>query len=72
MTTTAADSFTLLDFAPAGTYLHHDADAPLAYAVWCDGDIIGAGESASEAVAEARRTVRVWEDMALRSGGEGK
>jgi hypothetical protein len=58
---TNADSFELLDFAPAGSYLLEDADAPLRFSVWCDDDIIGAGETASEAIEEARATVRGWE-----------
>ncbi len=51
--------------------IEHDTDAPLPYAVWCwdpcevDGkelaDIIGAGETESEAIDEARRQIRKWE-----------
>lgn len=55
-----ADSFTLLDFAP-GAYLGKDHAMPLPYAVWLDDEIIGSGVTASEAVEDARRTVRRWE-----------
>ncbi len=58
----STDSFTLLDFAPAGTWLEEDADAPERFAVWSpEGDIIGAGETASEAIEDARATIRTWE-----------
>ena len=49
------------DFAPVGSVLEHDPDAPSPFAVWCDGDIIGSGDTASEALADARHTVRCWE-----------
>lgn len=52
--------------------LEHDETAPLPWAVWCwdpaadlndpsDADIIGAGESASEAIEGARAQLRAWE-----------
>lgn len=59
---TDASSFALLDFAPKGSWLEHDETAPMPFAVWSpEGDILGAGECASEAIEEARATVRVWE-----------
>jgi hypothetical protein len=61
-----ADSFTLLDFAP-GAYLQEEPlGAPMPFAVWLDDEIIGAGECPSEAVADARRTVRLWESNEVR------
>ncbi len=55
------DSFTLLDFAP-GAWLEETTDEGLpAFGVWLDDDIIGTGETASEAIADARATVRGWE-----------
>lgn len=44
----------------------YDPDAPLPWAVWVCGDsdeldLIGAGESCSEAIEDARNTVRGWE-----------
>jgi hypothetical protein len=50
--------------------VEHDETAPMPFAVWCwdpfeethaDADIIGAGESESEAIDQARRQIRKWE-----------
>jgi hypothetical protein len=56
--------------------IEHDESAPLPFAVWCwdpceDGgkdnaDIIGAGESESEAIDAARKQLRIWEANAQR------
>lgn len=55
-------AFALLDFAPDGkTFLDLDPEAPMLYAVWCDDDILGAGDSAEEAIEDARDTVAGWE-----------
>jgi len=59
--TISASSFALLhpDF-PAGCWLEQSDENPLRYAVWCDGEIIGASDNEDEAIAEARATVRGW------------
>lgn len=44
--------------------LERDESAPAPWAVWDESEIIGAGESASEAVEDARRQVRRWEEAA--------
>ncbi len=50
--------------------IDHDPDAPSPFAVWGwapdyeveeDADIIGTGETESEAVEAARRQMRIWE-----------
>jgi hypothetical protein len=50
--------------------ISHDPSAPMPYAVWAwapecetedDADILGAGESESEAVEMARKQIRIWE-----------
>lgn len=46
---------------PAGAWLEEDADAPMPFAVWLDGDLLGVGESQSEALEDARKKVRGWE-----------
>ncbi len=66
MSNAAADSFSLLDFAPKGSYLEEDDEAPMLFAVWYptddgDFDILGAGATASEAIEDARKQVRLWE-----------
>lgn len=48
---------------PPDCFLDRDEDAPDLFAVWTrgeDGDIVGSGPSAYEAIREARRTVRGW------------
>jgi hypothetical protein len=45
--------------------LEHDEAAPMPWAVWGsdggdDEDIIGAGDSPSEAIEDARHTIRGW------------
>ncbi len=57
----------LLDFAPGAT-LERDEDAPLLFSVWLDGDIIGAGDTQDEAVAEAARQIVEWSRRAPRGG----
>lgn len=58
-------TFALLDFAPDGrTFLDVDPEAPMLYAVWCDDDILGAGDTAEEAIDDARDTVAGWEEAA--------
>lgn len=52
-------------FAGLNLRIEHDAAAPLPWAVWGsdgieDEDIIGAGESPSEAIEDARAQVRMW------------
>lgn len=37
--------------------LDRDPDAPLLFAVWAGDEIMGAGNTADEALAEARRTL---------------
>jgi len=55
------ESFALLDFAPKGSWLDHDRTAPLPFAVWSpEGDILGAGMTAVEAIEDARATVEAW------------
>lgn len=44
---------TSLDFAP-GAELVEDHDAPEPFSVWLDGDIIGVGKTAQEAIADAK------------------
>ncbi len=70
-----SSSFSLLDFAPAGSYLEHDSTAPMPYAVWYPTDeagdaesfdILGAGESAEAAIRDARATVDGWRRQAFR------
>lgn len=41
-------------------YLSRDDEAPMLYAVWLDGDILGAGDTAAAAIAEARATLLGW------------
>lgn len=60
-----------LRFAPDGSYLVHDpVDAPSPYAGWypVDGgaDILGAGDTAEEALEEARNSVEDWAVEAVR------
>ena len=40
--------------------LVHDPSAPLPWAVWADDDILGAGDSAVEAVADALQSLEHW------------
>ena len=54
-------------FAPADSRLDRDPSAPMLWAVWypCsdeadDFDILGAGNTPEEAIADARRTVAGW------------
>jgi hypothetical protein len=57
-----AASFSVLDFAPDGAWIEEcEPGAPGRFVVWCDGDILGTGETADEAVECARMTVRGWE-----------
>ncbi len=59
----------LNEFAP-GAWLEHDTDAPAPFAVWSEDDeIIGAGETASEAIVDAHATVRGWESNYYRDVG---
>ena len=52
--------------------LKHDDAAPMPFAVWCwgpdddesDADIIGAGQTESEALDAARVQLRAWEERA--------
>jgi hypothetical protein len=53
--------------------IEEDDDAPMLWAVWAwkpecetyeDADIIGAGDSESEAIEEARKQLRIWESNA--------
>lgn len=46
--------------------IEHDDAAPMPWAVWSDdgeggGDIVGAGDTVSEAIEDARRQARQWE-----------
>lgn len=54
-----ASSFSLLDIVD-GAELMRDDEAPRLFAVWLDGDIIGSGDDADEAIEEARATCRAW------------
>lgn len=54
------ESAALLDF-PQGTTLVRDEDAPMPFAVWLDDDILGAGDTSEEAIADARATVSAWD-----------
>lgn len=63
----------LAEYFAENLLLDHDADAPLPWAVWCDFDgndgmgdreIIGAGETPTAAIDEARETLRKWEEKA--------
>ena len=56
-----ADSFALLDFAQ-GASLVRDESAPMLYAVWLDDEIIGAGATSEQAIAEAREMLRRWKE----------
>lgn len=45
--------------------LDRDEEAPSLWAVWTlgdDGEIIGSGDTAGEALAEARHTLEVWRE----------
>lgn len=42
---------------PGGMYLEEDPEAPERFAVWLDGEILGSGETADQAIAGARVTV---------------
>lgn len=54
-----ASSFSVLEL-PEGAVLERDEEAPLPFAVWLDGDIIGAGHDPDTAIQEARASVREW------------
>jgi len=72
-TTTAAPAHqaeldSLAEFAGCEMRFDFDVYAPMTWAVWAtyeDGEteIIGAGEAPSEALEEARVTVRGWNDV---------
>lgn len=62
----ASELDALAEFAGLNLRLEHDDDAPMPWAVWgSDGidaeDLLGAGESPSEAIEDARNTIRGWE-----------
>lgn len=56
----------LAEWSGLNLRLDHDESAPLPWAVWYtipesgDEDILGAGESPSEAIEDARNTARQW------------
>lgn len=45
---------------PEGCTLVFDPSAPMPFATWLDGDLIGAGHSPEYAVNDARSTIRRW------------
>jgi len=45
-------------------YLSRDDEAPMLYAVWLHDDILGAGDTAEQAIAEARATILGWKRRA--------
>ncbi len=52
----------LAEYAGCNLWLEDDADAPMRFAVWeHDTGIIGAGNTADEAIEYARCTIRAWE-----------
>jgi hypothetical protein len=54
-------SYRLTGFAPRGTFLQREqAGSPEPYAVWLDGDILGAGRTPNAAVDAARDTIVGW------------
>lgn len=60
-----AECLELTELAGAHVRIERDDDAPMPWAVWCktpcgEEDIIGGGESGSEAIEEARATIRGW------------
>lgn len=62
----APDVDALAELAGLNLDLEYDPDAPMPFAVWSEDetgeqDIIGAGASPSEAIEDARNTVRGWE-----------
>ncbi len=57
----------LAEYAGLNLRLEHDPEAPMLWAVWGgdgwnDEEIIGAGDSPSEAIEDARRQIRAWEE----------
>lgn len=51
-------------------YLDRDPEAPMLFAVWnLDGEILGAGDTADEALTEARKTLEEWRRTRLFAQG---
>jgi hypothetical protein len=54
-------SETLLDAKLGGMYrVEYDRTAPMPWAVWSDGEILGAGYSRVSAIRDALKTAREW------------